>query len=230
MKIRGEVLSATRHFEFENVKQVREMFEQHRTEEYRNIPRGIDIFRASFGTQQSWLSLKQGTGNRGTGEPGNRGTGEPGNGGTGEPGNGGTGEPGNEGTGERGNRGTGERGNRGTGERGNRGTGERGNRGTGERGNGGTGEPRNRGTREPGNRGSALFIRENPTSLPILGQWKFWKAVIFKMQCDIKNWLYSAQTFGKVLFKCITLFRALNFVHVLKHVFIRKSKACVWLL
>ena len=88
------------------------------------------------------LSLKQGTGNRGTGEPGNRGTGEPGNRGTGE--------PGNRGTGEQGNRGTGEPGNRGTGEPGNGGTGERGNRGTGERGNRGMGEPENRGTGERG--------------------------------------------------------------------------------
>ena len=63
--------------------------------------------------------------------------------------------------------------NGGTGERGNRGTGEPVNRGTGEQGNRGTEEPGNPGTGEQGNRGSALFIRENPTSLPILGQWKF---------------------------------------------------------
>ena len=83
---------------------------------------------------------------------------------------------GNQGTGEQGNRGTGEPGNRGTGEQGNRGTGEQGNRG-----NRGTGELRNRGTRKPGNeetgeQGNCTLYpkytvqRENPTSLPILGQ------------------------------------------------------------
>ena len=75
--------------------------------------------------------------------------------------------------------GNGEPGDRGTVGPRNRGTGEQGNRATREQGNRGTGEPRNRGTVEEGNRGSALFILnyivqcENPTSLPILGQWKF---------------------------------------------------------
>ena len=51
MKTRGEVLSATQRFEFENLKSsgTRAASE---SEEYRNIRRCIDIFRASFGTQQ----------------------------------------------------------------------------------------------------------------------------------------------------------------------------------
>ena len=53
IKIRGEVLSGTQRFEFENLKKVRENVRAAtETEEYRNIPRCIDIFRASFGTQQ----------------------------------------------------------------------------------------------------------------------------------------------------------------------------------
>ena len=58
MKIRGEVLqlSATqrfRRFEFENFNKVRENARAaSETEEYRNIAGCIDIFRASFGTQQ----------------------------------------------------------------------------------------------------------------------------------------------------------------------------------
>ena len=54
MKIRGELLSATRRSEFENLKKVGENVRAaSETEEYRNMRRCIDIFRASFGTQRS---------------------------------------------------------------------------------------------------------------------------------------------------------------------------------
>ena len=58
MKIRGELLSAAQRnrFEFENLKKFGKIFEKRRKRRIpkynRNIPRCIDIFRASFGTQQ----------------------------------------------------------------------------------------------------------------------------------------------------------------------------------
>ena len=52
MKIRSEGLSATRRFEYENLRKVGNTRAASETEEYRNTPRCIDIFRASFGTQQ----------------------------------------------------------------------------------------------------------------------------------------------------------------------------------
>ena len=61
MKIRGELLSATQRFEFENSKKVRDVRAVSETEEYRNIRRCIDIFRASFGkliVQNSCLAKK----------------------------------------------------------------------------------------------------------------------------------------------------------------------------
>ena len=52
MKIRGEILSATQRFEFENLKKLRENARAaSEAEEYRNIPH---IFRASFGHFGTW--------------------------------------------------------------------------------------------------------------------------------------------------------------------------------
>ena len=52
MKIRGEFLSATQRYEFENLKKFGNLRAASETEDYRNISRCVDIFRASFGTQQ----------------------------------------------------------------------------------------------------------------------------------------------------------------------------------